>query len=171
MAVPRARFITRREALGEMRDEDVKLRAILQAWRGLRGESKAPPLAGTMMPEVHLRPLLGHVHVVDCRADDPLDYQFRLFGSSVTVFGPRDFTRRRVVDLPDPDWASKTAEDYRHVVQMGTPTFTKVVLQCDYITRQYTRLILPFVDRERQINRLFVCINLRPLPELGPLPS
>jgi hypothetical protein len=169
--VPRARFITERQALADMPDADAKLRGVLEAWRSLRGDSKAPPPTGAMRPEEHLRPLLGLVHVVDCRADKPLDYAFRLFGSSVTVFGERDFTRRRVIDLPDPDWAAKTADDYRQVVQTGIPSFTKIVLQHDYITRRYTRLILPFVDDERQVSRLFVCLNERPLPELGPLPS
>lgn len=168
--LPRARFLTERVAIGDLPDEDAKLRTVLEAWRGLR-DSKIPPVTGAMQPEVHLRGLLGHTHVVDCRADKPLDYEFRLFGSSITVFGSRDFTRQRVIDLPDRGWADKTAEDYSQVVQTGCPTFTKIVLQHDFITRQYTRLILPFVDRERQVSRLFVCLNVRPLPEMGPLPT
>jgi len=88
--------------------------------------------------------MLGHVHVVDCRPEEPKDYVFRLFGTNVTMFGQQDFTRKRVGNLPDAEWAQETANDYQRVAQTGCPTFHKIALQHNWLTRKYTRLILPF---------------------------
>jgi hypothetical protein len=168
---PRSRFICERESLGQIPAADEPILAILDSWRRIRGDGKVPPPSGSMSPEVHLRPLIGYIHVVDCTASNPLDYAFRLFGSSITLFGERDFTRRRVGELPDEGWARQTAEDYQRVALAGCPSFHKIVLQHNFLSRQYTRLILPFANAGREVNRLVVCLNRRPLPELGPLPG
>jgi hypothetical protein len=170
-SLPAARFIAERQPLADITDDDKPILGILEAWRGVRGDTKVPPLAGSMPPETYLRNLIGFVHVVDCTPASPLDYEFRLFGSLITIFGHRDYTRSTVRGLPDAGWAQQTADDYQRVASAGCPTFHKIKLQHNYITKEYTRLILPFVDKAREINRLFVCINARKLPELGSLPS
>jgi hypothetical protein len=162
-------FICSQVPKAEIAHEDQLLRRLLDDWRALRGDRKVPPRREGFLPEVHLKGLMGFTHVVDCRASDPLDYAFRLFGSNVELFG-KDFTRHLIGDLPDGDWARQTAADYQHVVKTGCPLFSKIKVRIDYKTVSYTRLILPFTDDQDQVVQLIVCLNRRPLPELGELP-
>lgn len=163
-------FICSQVPKAEIADEDHALRRLLDDWRALRGSRKVPPRRDAFRPEVHLKGLMGFTHVVDCRPADPFDYAFRLFATNVQLFG-RDYTRRLVGELPDGDWARQTAVDYQHVVKTGCPLFSKIKVRIDYKTVSYTRLILPFTDDQDQIVQLIVCLNRRPLPELGELPS
>ena len=169
-AQPRNALVTRREPTDSIVESDDSLARVLAAWRQLRGESKVPPRRRTLVPEDHLRPIMGFAHMIDCTPDDPMNYLFRLFGSSVSLFGGTEFTRRRIADLPDPDLARQTASDYFNVINKGCPAFHKIKVRIDARTRTYTRLLLPLTNDLRQTTQLLVCINPRPLPEMGDLP-
>jgi hypothetical protein len=169
-AQPRNALLIRREVTDAVVEHDDPLARVLAAWRGLRGEGKVPPPRRTLIPEDHLRPILGFAHVVECAADDPMDYVFRLFGSRVSLFGDVSLTRQRIADLPDGELAQQTASDYFNVINKGCPAFHKIKTRIGWRTASYTRLLLPLSDEARRVTQLLVCINPRQLPELGELP-
>lgn len=167
---PRNAFTVRREVTDSVAEMDEPLARVLANWRDLRGESKVPPARRTLIPEDHLRPVLGLAHIIDCSSDDPMNYSFRLFGSKVSLFGGQEFTRLRLADTPDPEFAQQSASDYFNAVNKGCPAFHKIKARIDTRTRTYTRLLLPLANDLRQTTQLLVCFNPRPLPELGDLP-
>lgn len=166
---PRNGVMSVRSLTETIREQDGSLADILDYWRSLRGPSKIPP-PRKAVDVVALKPVMGYAHVVDCSDEDPMNYRFRLFGSRILLFGGKDFTKQRVADLPDPELARTTAADYRDVVFKGCPAFHKIVTRLDFRKASYTRLLLPLANDQRQINQLLVCVNPRPLPELGELP-
>jgi hypothetical protein len=167
---PRNAFIMRREPTDSVVEFDDPLARVLANWRELRGAGKVPPERRKLVPEDHLRPVMGFAHIVDCSPDDPMNYLFRLFGSRVSLFGGEEFTKRRVIELPDPELAERTASDYFNVINKGCPAYHKVKVRVGVRTRSYTRLLLPLTNDQRQTVQLLVCFNPRPLPELGDLP-
>jgi hypothetical protein len=168
---PRNALITRREPTESVAEHDGPLARVLESWRDLRGEGKAPPPRRKLVPEDHLRPILGFAHIVDCTADDPMNYLFRLFGSRVTLFGDSGLGKQRIADLPDVALARQTAMDYFNVVAKGCPAFHKIKTRCSWRIGSYTRLLLPMTDDAGHTTQLLVCVNPRPLPELGELPA
>jgi hypothetical protein len=170
LAQPRNAFVVRREATDSIIELDEPLARVLANWRELRGDSKVPPERRHLLPEDHLRPILGFAHVLDCSPDDPMNYMFRLFGSKVSLFGGQQFTQQRIADTPDPEFAYQSASDYFNVVNKGCPAFHKIKVRVDARTRSYTRLLLPLTNDQRQTTQLLVCFNPRQLPELGDLP-
>lgn len=162
--------VMRREPTESVVEADDPLARVLESWRALRGESKLPPPRSKLVPEEHVRPVMGYAHIVDCTADDPMNYQFRLFGSRIQVFGETNYTNLRVASLPDQQLAERTASDYFNVINKGCPLFHKIKMRVGWRMASYTRLLLPLSNDMRQTTQLLVCINPRPLPELGDLP-
>ena len=58
-------------------------------------------------------------------------------------------------------------EDYWEVATTGVPTYKLISHTEKLIPYSYARLLLPLAGDARQVDRLVVLINERPLPELG----
>ncbi len=112
---------------------------------------------------------MGWAHIVDCNEADPANFFFRLYGSLCEGLFKKDLSKRRLGDIPCPIYARELMADYNTVKLSGCPAFHKIRARLDWRSTSYTRLVLPLAT-QGQNAKLFVAVNRRPLPELGPLP-
>jgi hypothetical protein len=167
---PRPRDHLRRERLkaDQIGLEDAPLGRVLTYWRSLRTEGKIPPPRSSLNI-LELQPVMGYTHIIDCSENDPEGFWFRLYGSRVSIYQHKDFTKYRLADVP-PVLRDAVMEDYLTVKSTGCPMFHKMKARLDWSTHSYTRLVLPLADDSRRVSQLLISFNARPLPELGELP-
>jgi predicted DNA-binding ribbon-helix-helix protein len=101
----------------------------------------------------------GLVHVVDARADDPLDFRFRLWGRRVRARGALDLSGMRLGDVPIAEYRSAVAADYAAVATMATPRLQRVDAQIDERRRVYQRLVMPLSERAGKPTALLVAVS------------
>jgi hypothetical protein len=149
--------------------EDAPLGEILSYWRSLRTEGKIPPPRRSL-DVLKLGRVMGWTHVLDCTDEAPEAFWFRLYGSRISIFRQKDFTKFHLADVPCPLYRQSIVADYNTVKLSGCPSFHKIKTRLDWTTHSYTRLVLPLADDQRRVTQLLISVNARPLPELGDLP-
>jgi hypothetical protein len=104
--------------------------------------------------------------MVDVGAEDPMQYRFRVYGTSVRQVVQQDSAEILLGACPSKALREAAIEDYTAVVFSGTPAYHQIVALIDYVTYSYSRLILPLAEDGRRVNMLMVCINARRFPDL-----
>jgi hypothetical protein len=153
----------RRLPLNEISPEDSKLTAAYEYWQSKRRNGLLP--ARKDIDVIDLRPVIGKTHIVDVSRDDPTNFQFRLYGSSVPEV-MKSAPDKTVADMMSKALQQSVIEDYTAVCFTGTPAYHHVVAMLDFIVHSYARLILPLAENGRQVDKLVVCVNARTFPDL-----
>lgn len=166
---PRNAVKSERLKLDDIGPEDRPLGDILAYWRSLRVDGKIPPPRRSL-DILRLKPVMGWAHIVDCTAESATEFFFRLYGSRVSIFGAKDFSKLRLGEIPCPIYADSVIRDYSAVKLSGCASIHKMKTRLEWHTVSYTRLVLPLADDQRRVSQLLVAVNPRPLPELGELP-
>lgn len=125
-------------------------------WRGLLAASAC---LFTNIDTVHLdrAGIIGKMHVVDVSSSDPADFRFELFGYAVPV-GQYKTPRAHPVGI----WTDSLLRDYNTVRITGMPRLHRMRARLNKVNFHYTRLILPFLNRESRVDRLAVMIRQEP---------
>ncbi len=155
----------RRMPLAEIPQADKVLGEALAYWQSLRQDGLLP--SRDDVDVLDLRPLVGNIHLVDV-GDDPSDIRFGLYGTRVPLQNYKDFTGKGPGMVGSAAYSQAVMEDYKAVQATGTPCYQHIVARIDYIVHSYARLILPLADDGRHVNKLLVCINVRPFEDLTP---
>ena len=101
--------------------------------------------------------IIGRLHVVDVRSSDPGDFRFELAGDVVPFKPPPGPST-----LPVAIYADATVRDYNTVRLTGAPRLQRICGRLEGVCYHYTRLILPFLDKNRRVSHLVVAINREP---------
>ncbi|MGQ0675404.1 MAG: PAS domain-containing protein [Rhodospirillales bacterium] len=157
--------VRRTQPLALLPVEDPDLNVVYQYWRTCARDGLLPRRKD--IDVLQLKPILGHMHLVDVTAQDPMDYRFRLYGSKVRLNRFRNYTNQRVADLPSAPYRKTVIEDYSSVVWSGTPLYQNIVARLQSIRYSYSRLLLPLAEDGRKVNMLIICTRDRPFADLG----
>jgi hypothetical protein len=127
-----------------------------QYWQWLRGAT-ACRLADLDVTQIMRAGIIGRLHVVDVRSSDPGDFRFELAGDVVPFKPPPGPST-----LPVAIYADATVRDYNTVRLTGAPRLQRICGRLEGVCYHYTRLILPFLDKNRRVSHLVVAINREP---------
>lgn len=103
--------------------------------------------------------VIGRVHVIDVSDDDPMNFRFKLHGTTITEFRGHDFTGSRLGELANPMHGRGLATDYFTVKMTGLPRYQRIEASYDYSRRDYYRLILPISTTGRKVDTLVVGVS------------
>ena len=131
-----------------------KLRAVLNLWESKRGSRIAP--ARNDFDPAELKSVLPCVTLVDVLYD-PLDFRYRLVGSSMVESYGRDVTGLSVNDLQVPEFRGLILRDLTELVQTRTPQFTALYFRnpAGYL-RAYQLLRLPLSSDGERVDMLLL---------------
>jgi hypothetical protein len=150
--------------LDEIAPPDVKLAEMLGYWNGLRRGRQLP--ARSAIDPLMLKRMMGWTHIVDTTAENPAEYFYRLWGSSVRFDSGKDHTRMAVGGCPWPIVRDAIMQDYGSVVATGEPTYHLISHTINYVRQSIARLLLPLAKDGRRVDQLLVMVNERPLPAM-----
>jgi hypothetical protein len=152
--------------LAAISPQDEWLSQLLSIWRNARPRWRLP--AGESLDTFEVLNIArGRAHIVDTRETDPARYRFRLWGA-VNSYG-NSHTNHTLAQMPTGLMRDDALEDYWEVVTTGVPTYQLIHHIENGLPFSYARLLLPLAADGRRVDQLFVLINERALPELGPL--
>jgi|HubBroStandDraft_1064217.scaffolds.fasta_scaffold05797_3 hypothetical protein len=129
---------------------------LYEYWCSLRAETEC---RFSNIDPVHLMRagILGGLHVVDVSSGDPEDFRFELFGYAIPMKRPEK-PRAHPIAI----YADRTLHDYNTVRMTASPRLHRLHC-CLHSTRHhYTRLILPFLDPQRRVERLLIAVRQEP---------
>ena len=149
----------RRLPLSEFAPQDQKLGEAYAYWQSKRRDGLLPSRRDIDI--LDLRPLMGWTHLVDTTSSTPAEYRYRLVGTAVRIEATQDFKDFRLGDYPSKIYRDSLLEDYGAVVFSGVPSLHHIVAVINYVSYNYTRLILPMADDWRHVDSLMVCVNRR----------
>jgi hypothetical protein len=101
--------------------------------------------------------VLGGLHVVDVSSSDPEDFRFELFGYAIPMKRPEK-PRAHPIAI----YADRTLYDYNTVRMTASPRLHRLHCRLHGTRHHYTRLILPFLDPQRRVERLLVAVRQEP---------
>lgn len=101
--------------------------------------------------------LLSLTHVVDCRAEDAMNFKFVIYGRATHLENGRDFQARRVGDATWTALRNMGAVEYARIKHWSRPDFSRVRYDYDGKKSGYLRLILPLSESDRQTTHLMIC--------------
>jgi hypothetical protein len=155
--------IRRRVSLWEPQPaKNALLMSIYRYWEALRPEGMLPKRSAFDLDK--LRPVMGMTTLVDVEAEDPLDYQYRLFGSNVPL--SKNISNLRVRELESAAYRDSLVKDYHSAKMLGVPAYHEIVACLDWRRHSYARLVLPFSKDGRAVNQLMVCSAHEKFPDL-----
>lgn len=135
---------------------------LIAYWRGKRRDGRLP--ARRDIVPVDLKPILAQLLLVDVERE-PLDFRYRLAGtSSYDIFG-FDLTGKRVRDIEPREWAETVWESLATVVRTGQPQYVRLDFEMpDGRGRSYRVLRLPLADDGRTVDCILLMsdFGLRP---------
>lgn len=106
--------------------------------------------------------LLSLTHIVDCRADDAMNFEFVIYGRGAHFENGRDFRARRVGDAAWPALRNMGAVEYARVKRWSRPDLSRVNYDYDGRKSSYLRLILPLSESGRTATHLMICSIAEP---------
>ena len=137
---------------------------LLDDWRNACSGRRLPSTESLDTLEL-LNIARGRAHIVDTHDPNPERYRFRVWGTVNSYHGGH--TNKCLGDMPPGLMREEAIEDYWEVATTGVPTYKLISHTEKLIPYSYARLLLPLAGDARQVDRLVVLINERPLPELG----
>lgn len=124
--------------------EEPSFRFLIDYWQGKHRDGKLP---GRSAIDPHeLKPVLPQLLLIDVERE-PLDFRYRLAGTSTyDIFG-FDLTGKRVRDIPPPNWGETVWRSLAAMVESGKPQYVRL----DFTTaegnvRSYRVLRLPLAE-------------------------
>jgi hypothetical protein len=136
---------------------------LLDCWRNARSGWRLPSTESLDTLEL-LNIARGRAHIVDTHNANPERYRFRVWGTVNSYRGGH--TNKCLGEMPAGLMREEAIEDYWEVATTGAPTYKLISHTEKTIPYSYARLLLPLAADGRQVDRLVVLINERPLPEL-----
>lgn len=131
------------------------IRSLFEYWQDRH--SKTLPEAGAFNPKSAFTPVeFRWICWVDVRPSDPLDYVLRCHPGE--VFG--DWSNKRLREYHDKYHGRRCAMEYLTCKMVKKPFYHEIRQTIGAVRRHYTRLLLPVVDRSREVVRLHYGINL-----------
>lgn len=126
---------------------------LFRYWRDLRAASAC---RFVNIDTVHLERagIIGRLHVLDVSSSDPADFRYELFAYAVPV--PHCQVPRAV---PIAIWADSLLRDYNTARLLNVPQLHRMRCSLAGTKYHYTRLILPFEDARRRVDRLAIAIR------------
>jgi len=141
-------------------DAAPELEAIYRWWEQARPTWRRMPRHEAIDLQLIKRLGLGGlVHVVDARAEDPLDYGFRLWGCRVRARAGMDFAGCRLRDVRHAEYRTATAADYAGVAITATPRLQRIDARIEARRRVYQRLVMPLSERAGRPTALLVAVS------------
>jgi hypothetical protein len=142
---------------------DEWLDQLLGGWRNARCGWRLPS-SESLDPLQLLNIARGRAHMVDTCDSRPEAYRFRLWGTVNSYGGGH--ANKTLAEMPAGLMRDEAIEDYWEVATTGVPTYQLIRHVENNVPYSYARLLLPLAADGRQVDRLVVLINERPLPEL-----
>ena len=146
--------------------EDAWLGQLLGYWSSARSGWRLPS-SESLDPLQLLNIARGRAHIVDTSDSDPEGYRFRIWGTVNSYGGGHD--NKTLGDMPAGSMRDDAIEDYWEVVTTGVPTYQLINHVEKNVLYSYARLLLPLAADGCRVDRLFVLINERPLPQVETL--
>ncbi|MCC7046353.1 MAG: PAS domain-containing protein [Alphaproteobacteria bacterium] len=155
--------LRRPQPIASLPATDPELNIVYEYWNSCRRDGLLPRRKD--IDVLQLKPVLGHMHIVDVTAQDPSDYRYRLYGSKVRLNRFSNYTNTRLGDLPSLPYRNALIDDYSAVAWSGTPLYQNVVARLQSIRYSYSRLLLPLAEDGRRVNMLIVSTHDRVFPD------
>jgi hypothetical protein len=130
-------------------DPDIKL--AFDYWCRKRGERLAPNRAD--IDPADIAPLLPRVTLVDV-STDPVDFRFRLVGTSLFKIHGAELTNKRALELEPPPYAALIHRLYCDALARRAPVAHRLLIECETRRSAYLRIILPLSEDNQAVNRL-----------------
>jgi hypothetical protein len=119
---------------------DGELRQAYAYWRAQKGAKKFPS-RHDISPE-GMKPFLSKVMLIDV-CHSPLDFIYRVFGTSIVTAHGKDFTGKSVRDLDPPAFAELIWRQYSEVLSIGDAVPHRVRLFAGNQNLNYYRVTMP----------------------------
>lgn len=110
------------------------------------------PARTDIAPE-EMKPFLSNVMLIDIR-HDPLDFVYRVFGTSIAVAHGADYTGKSVRSLDPPEFSTIIWGQYKDVLDRGTPVLHRVAFAPADAYRNYQRITMPLSSDGTIIDKL-----------------
>lgn len=123
-------------------------RRLLQFWRDHGTATTLPPRS--VIDPLELRFALGHLVLFDV-LHEPLDFRYRLTGSSLTSRFGYDLTGRMLDDHPDPAFRRIARASLTEVVQSARPLAWHRRMVIDGRIHRFETLVLPFAGDDGRV--------------------
>lgn len=133
-----------------------RLREFFNLWERKREARRLPARADFSLDE--LAPWMERLHLIEVLPDG--DFFFRVFATKSAIRLDREYTGRRMSELPQ-NWVAQDALiDYRRVVGSAEPIFAdRTRRHEDNRMYSWKRLILPLGRAPAIVEHLFVCLE------------
>ena len=134
-----------------------RLRHLLHYWQDKRA-GRAWPARRDIDP-LDLRPLLGHINMIDVvpRSDGPPRFRYRLFGTEFVFYHGGDLTGRWLDEITDPGFRRELIAMYAGITERGELR----MLSYDYMLasgpHRFQALALPLSGDGRIIDMILSC--------------
>ena len=136
---------------------DTPLIRLYNAWENRR-HGRLLPEREVLLTDTVLGQVIGFMHLVDVRADDPDRFVFESYGFRAKVAKAANFTGRRLAEIPSPGYRSFVRDSYAMVKASGTAVLSHIATtHLDY-TGTYHRLVYPLTDNGRDVTHLAVAV-------------
>jgi hypothetical protein len=149
-------FVERRTLKFDVLKAASSLDYVFQYWQWLRGATPCR-LSDLDVTQIIRAGIIGRLHVVDVRSSDPGDFRYELAGDVMPFKAPPGPST-----LPVAIYAETTTRDYNTVRLTGGPRLQRVRGRLEGVCYHYTRLILPFLDKNRRVSHLAVAVEQEP---------
>jgi hypothetical protein len=98
--------------------------------------------------------IIGKLHIVNVDSSDPAQFSYELFGYRVPIEAPG-----KPAAIPVAIWREKILRDYSTARMTGVADLQRIRAHLQGRNRHYTRLILPFFNRQRRVSHLAIAIR------------
>ena len=125
----------------------------LEYWQRKRGARRMP--ARRDIDPLEIADLLPNIVLVDVERD-PLDFRYRLIGTSITAHLARDYTGTCFSSLPHQQPGSRVWETGVRIIAEKEPIFSDIpYVGPDRWVRGYGDLYMPLSENDDDVNMIF----------------
>ena len=125
----------------------------VRAYWSAKRQSRFAPKRADIDP-ADLKLLLPRMMLADVTSADPVDFRYRLSGTSINTILSGEQTGKRPCDLTPPAYGAMVHEHYCLAVQRREPLFHMLTLESDERRLTYTRLLLPLSEDGERVTML-----------------
>lgn len=149
--------IPTRQRILTVEELEPRLSDLLRYWQDRRA-GRAWPARRDIDP-LELRPLLGHINMIDVvpQADGSPRFRYRLFGTEFVFYHGRDLTGRWLDEITDAGFRTELIAMYAGVAGKGELR----MLSYDYMLasgpHRFQALALPLSEDGRTVNMILSC--------------
>jgi hypothetical protein len=122
-------------------------------WRGLSASTSCT-LANVDVLHLMRARIIGKMHIVNVESADPAQFSYELFGYHVPIEAPGKPSAISIAI-----WRDKILRDYNMARLTAVPDLQRIRAHLQGRNHHYTRLILPFFNRQRRVSHLAIAIR------------